>query len=212
MRRLLSVLGTALVVGAVSPVAVGHAAAGATTAHSAAAGCGAWAGQTLSRQARQAVHRTRAAVDEVFEGQVTLPARASARGDLRLRVDVLATWKGTVRPETTVIVDFRPGACRTWTLAHRVHEEYLFFVTRTATGGLAAAGNEPRVVAHTAALVQLLGAATGGTQPPPAAVTFTPTGLSGPRPFLKVAAPGIALLIIGLLGLIVVNRIGRRAL
>jgi len=214
MRRLLSVLGTLLVVGALSPVAAGHAAAAGSTPQSVAARCGAWSGRTLTAADRQAVRRTRTAADEVFEGQVTLPSRAAARHDLQLRVHVLAIWKGTVQPQTRVTVTFRYGPCRTWTLAHRVHEEYLFFLTRTAAGRLVAAGNEPRIVAHTAALVQELGKASSGTTPPPPLppVTFTSTGAVAPRPFLKVAAPGIALLIIGVLGLIVVGRLGRRGL
>lgn len=213
MRRLLSVLGTLLVVGALSPVAAGHAATGRSggSGTSVSARCGAWAGQSLSAQDKQAVRRARASVDEVFEGRVTLPAKGPAKGPLRLRVRVLAAWKGTTQPQTTVTVTFFSGPCRTWTLAHRVPEEYLFFVDGTRSGTLAAAGNAPRVVAHTAALVAVLGPATGGTQPTPRPVTFTPTGAAEPRTFLKVAAPGIALLIIGVLGLIVVAQVGRRA-
>lgn len=212
MRRLLCVLGTLLAVGALSPASVAHAAAPEAKTTSAAARCGAWAGSTLSAKDKQAVRTTRQAVDEVFEGRVNLPSKPPAHGRLRLPVRVLATWKGTVQPQTNVTVEFLSGACRTWTLAHPVHEEYLFFVDRTSTGGLAAAGNAPRVVAHTAVLTEVLGP-TAGTPPPPPPppVTFTSTGAAAPRPFLKAAAPGIALLIIGLLGLIVVGRIGRRA-
>lgn len=212
MRRLLSLLGILLVVGLFSPVGAGHAAGGGSGGNggsSTAARCSAWSGTSLSADSRKAIRSARNAVDDVFEGRVALPSKAPSKGALRLRVHVLATWKGATQPQTTVTVTFRAGPCRTWTLAHPVHEEYVFFANRTPTGGLAAAGSAPRVVAHTAPLIEVLGPATGGTQPTQP-VTFTLTGATPPRPFLKVAAPGIALLIIGLLGLLVVTRLGRR--
>lgn len=217
MRRVLSVLGTLLVLGVLTPVAAGHAAAPQTqpqiqpqTASPATdpARCGAWVG-ALSHADREAVARTKAAVDEVFEGRVTLPAKAPASGPIRLRVLVLATWKGTVAQQTTVMVTYRAGPCRAWTLAHPSHEEYLFFVDRTRAGELFAIGTEPRVVAHTTHLTSVLGPAVT-TPSTPTPVTFTPAGASTLRPFIKVAAPGIALFLIGVLGLLVVGRLGRR--
>lgn len=213
MRRLLPALiliavSTVLGVGAVGPLGI------ASPSYAASAkGCSEFSGQHLSRPVRdQLLHATQH-VDAVFEGSVHLPRHAATNGALKVRVHVLAAWKGDARAGTTVTVLLQPGQCRTWTLAHRSPEDYLFLVSAGHTNGrFTASGTAPRVLAHTPAIEKVLGTPTlsrgeGGSEK----VVFDRVGSTRPRSFARLAAPGAALALIAVLGLLVVGRLARRA-
>jgi hypothetical protein len=67
--------------------------------------------------------------------------------------------------------------------------------------------NNDTVTAH---VVRLLGEGRPTTQPPPEPAKFTPVGAGEPQSFSRLAAPGGALVLIGLLGLLVVRGVSRR--
>jgi hypothetical protein len=175
--------------------------------------CSAFSGQHLPASARHRLDRLTQRVADVFEGSVTLPQHVNPDKPLTLTVHVLAAWKGISAP-TRVKVTLEPGACREWTLAHRSPEDYLFLVSPDArTHRLTAVGDAPRVLAHTAAIEKVLGSTVqgGGSRSGGQKVTFDRVGAASPHSFRRLAAPGAALALVGVLGLLVVGRLARRA-
>ncbi len=71
------------------------------------------------------------------------------------------------------------------------------------TGSVILDGSVTRVVEKT------LGTGTAAPQPPPPSATFTSVEGSGPARFTRMAAPGAAMVVVGLLGMLVVGRLGR---
>jgi hypothetical protein len=208
MRRLLLLLAPALI----ATVLV----VGAPATAAAPSPCGAWSGgaaghEPLSAGAKRHIAAAKRNSDAVFEGQVALPKHARGGRPLHLNVQVVAVWKGDVTAPSRAKVVFQPGKCRDWALANPSPEDYLFFVNRQGDAWVAA-GAAPRVVGHsdglTAALGQPLQQPTHPQQTP---VTFQRADTAAPRSFTKVAAPGAALIILGVFGLLVVRRLGRRA-
>lgn len=138
------------------------------------------------------------------------------------QVTVGRVWKGglsTQRVQVRTEAGAQPGeqqpgprACPDGLGQLEVGEEYLFFVDRRASGWLA----EP--TSRTAPLDdRLLGQVTrllgSGRAPVPAApetAQFTRVANSEPASLTRTAAPGLAMIIVGLLGLAVVRGLGRR--
>ena len=199
MKRLASLLLLALVAG----LFAGTTALVAGAPASYAAG-GADCAKLTAKQAMRAATGSAA----VFEGQVSLPKHVNPDKPLRLTVQVLVAWSQGVTVPSTATVTVAPGACRDWMLAHRSPEDYLFFAQQ-GSGGWQIPGDAPRMVARSSRIVAALGqpVAGGATATP---IAFTDTHAAPPRSLKKVAAPGVALLIIGALGLLVVGRLGRR--
>lgn len=177
-------------------------------------GCSVFSAHRLSQATQGRLKRLTQHVGAVFEGSVRLPAKADAHKPITVTVHVLAAWKGASATSTAKVV-LEPGACRAWTLAHRSPEDYLFLASRDrTTGGFTVSGDAPRVLAHTSAIEKVLGTPLpGGDQSGQreSAVSFRRVGSSVPRSFGRLAAPGAAIAIIGLLGLLVVGRLARRA-
>jgi hypothetical protein len=82
-----------------------------------------------------------------------------------------------------------------------------------------AAGARPQVSQCTGSVVsdqsvrnlveKELGTGVAAPQPPPPTATFTSVETSGPDRFTRMAAPGAAMVVVGLLGMVVVGRLGR---
>ena len=88
---------------------------------------------------------------------------------------------------------------------------YLFFV-RAADANLLAnscGGTAPATSARTQKIVALLGAGTTPIPPTPAEAEFTQVAGADPPSLTRLAAPGAAALLVGLLGLLVFGRLGR---
>jgi hypothetical protein len=143
----------------------------------------------------------------VFTGVVT---SATASGDSFVQaVTVDRVYKGDV---TSVDVRVRTtgGACGLGKLT--ADERYVVLATPDGDSWLAGprSGTAPATDALLARVQALLGPGTApATSSAPQQVTFEQVADTHPRSFLRVAAPGAALVIVGLLGLVVARRWGR---
>jgi hypothetical protein len=88
---------------------------------------------------------------------------------------------------------------------------YLFFVRASGTNLLAngCGGTGPATSAKTQRLVALLGQGSTPIPPTPEKPTFEPVSGADPASLTRLAAPGAAMLVIGLLGLMVFGALGR---
>lgn len=155
------------------------------------------------------------AADAVFVGVVTAVER-SGQGGNRARfthtVQVERVYKGpidrvTVPVRTVATTRKRPGLG-----ALERGGRYVFFV-QISPGLLSAdgcSGTTPATEEQVAKVVELRGQGRPAVPPAPIEAAFTRVADSDPVDFTRSAAPGLALVLIGLLGLIVVRRLGSR--
>ena len=149
----------------------------------------------------------------VFTGtveEITAPGGTAENGFSRTStVRVERVYKGEmITTETVDVVTTRAfGNCNR-ELAQ--DETYVFFVesdegfTATACGGT--------TIASTQLITQverLLGEGREPVPPEPPTATFSPVSADDPTSLTRVAAPGLALVLVGLLGLVVVRRLAR---
>jgi hypothetical protein len=146
--------------------------------------------------------------DAIFTG--TVVSRAVSGNTATFTVDVDRIYKGTVAAaEATVSTDVRARACGLPGLV--AGTAYVFFaqvdgsdLTLDRRGGTATASD-----AYVARVEGLLGAGHAAVPPAPVEATFT-TVADAPADVQRVAAPGAALVIVGLLGLVLVAWRARR--
>jgi hypothetical protein len=154
--------------------------------------------------------------DAVFTGVVTSVHRVGSGPGIAMfanTVQVELVYKGPIEVPAVPVTTHsnsrkRPG------LGPLVQgERYLFFV-RSGAEALSAGGCSGTAVARADQVTRvevLLGEGRPPVPPEQPEATFEQVTDSGPADFTRSAAPGLALVLIGLLGLVVVRRLGRRS-
>lgn len=153
----------------------------------------------------------------VFTGTVTGATReekpAGEPGAYYLQdVAVTRVYRGEVDSEAVQVRTERvPKACSLGEL--EVGTDYVFFVVSSGDPWIAeSAGGTVVSDAEVVAKVErLLGEGEDPVPPAPESAEFTPVETGEPATLTRAAAPGLALVLIGLLGLVVVRGVGRRA-
>jgi hypothetical protein len=176
------------------------------------AGCGVAVG-TLPAEAGTQADAKRASA--VFTGTVTDVARTPRRGAQPVTVtyDVLVdrVYKGGVGTETVQVKSARTSkTCRRLVLAPE--HTYVFFVEAAGSAFTAdtcsgTAGATGRLLAK---VQRMLGDGRLPVPARPEQAVFTRVADAEPATLTRLAAPGVALVIVGLLGLLVVRRVGSR--
>lgn len=173
-------------------------------------------GSSGSSASAQLADRVRRAND-VFTGTVrhvtTAKKSAGQRGATRTYdVDVQRVYKGHVRDTSVqVVADASKRSCRLSALA--TGQDYVFLVTEAGdtltTDGCS--GTDRAGAKLVGEIEQLLGSGRPPVPPAPATARFTPVAHATPTTFPRLAAPGAAAVLVGLLGLVVVRRLARRS-
>jgi hypothetical protein len=153
----------------------------------------------------------------VFSGTVTAVERQE-RTDGQLGAIYLQTvtvdlvYQGKLGTESVQVQTDRSRAeCSLGELA--TGSEYMFFVTGTGTPWVASGVSGTRLSSETvvAQVERLLGEGQPPVEPAPEKAVFTPVDTSEPQTLSRTAAPGAALVLIGLLGLLLVRGLTRRS-
>ena len=153
---------------------------------------------SLDRQTRLA--------DDVFAGSVG--ERAEEGRTVVYTVTVDRVYKGDLATATATVTT--PAGARACGLPDlRTGTDYVFFTAGADLETTRTAGTAPATDARVRRMERLLGEGRPATPPEPPEATFTVVGEQATG-FERVAAPGAALAIVGLLGLLLVAGLGRR--
>jgi hypothetical protein len=150
------------------------------------------------------------AVEEplVFHARVTGAGKATRKGGpVVYPVTVVKALKG-VTGGSNLKVTLNPGVCQKKSLT--TNEDYYFFVQKKGDTILAA-GSLPRVEEYTDKLqAEIAKEFPEVIAPEPQQVSFSEPASPEDQKLVEVAAPGVVLVVVGLLGLIIVMILGRR--
>ncbi|NYI80437.1 hypothetical protein [Nocardioides panzhihuensis] len=150
------------------------------------------------------------AVEEpmVFHARVTGAGKATKKGGpVVYPVTVVKALKG-VTGGSNLKVALNPGVCQKKSLT--AYEDYYFFVQKKGDTILAA-GTQPRVEEYSDKLqAEIAKEFPEVIAPEPQQVSFSEPASPEGQQLVKVAAPGFVLVGVGLLGLLIVQILGRR--
>lgn len=152
----------------------------------------------------------------VFSGEVTAVTKqekpAGEPGAYFLQdVTVTRVYQGEIDTESVQVRSEKvPKACSLGEL--EIGTEYMFFAVSSGDPWIAQSGggtvaSDPEIVEK---VVRLLGEGRPPVPPAPESAEFTPVQSGEPTTLSRAAAPGIALVLIGVLGLVVVRGLSRR--
>ena len=150
--------------------------------------------------------------DVVFRGEVTKarPAhRSGQRATRSYKVTADRVYKSSLVTDQVVVTARTGTRCALSRL--RTGTRYIFFVTEHRSRLLAESGTAEATPRFTRQVVHRLG---NGAQPdvaPPAAAELTRVADATPPPLSRLLAPGAALVLVSLLGLLVLGLRNRRA-
>jgi hypothetical protein len=159
--------------------------------------------QSLAKQVKQA--------DVVFRGVVDKGRPVKGKGDQRVRtykVQADRVYQSSLVTDLVIVTAEVAAACPPPTLARG--KRYIFFVTEDGSRLVSTSATARATQKLTDRVVARLG---DGVQPhpaPPATAEFSRVADAAPPQLLRLLAPGAALLIVSMLGLLVVGRLDRR--
>jgi hypothetical protein len=162
------------------------------------------------------VEESAKAATAIFNGTVSevtkQPRTDGAPGAIYLQtVTVDSVYRGEITTETVQVQTDRNRAdCSLGAL--QVDREYMFFVSGTGQPWIADGTSGTRIQNNKVLteITELLGQGEPPIEPTPETAVFTPVDTSEPQSFSRAAAPGAALVLVGLLGLVVVRGVSRR--
>jgi hypothetical protein len=152
----------------------------------------------------------------VFSGVLTMasgPTNSGKRQTMSYDVKVDRVYKGDITsPRVTVKSDASEAACGLTGMT--ADTRYLFFVRVSEADAAdlfanSCGGTGPAKSARTQKIVALLGPGSTPNPPTPEEATFTPVAGAEPATLTRLAAPGAAMVVVGLLGLMVFGALGR---
>jgi hypothetical protein len=149
----------------------------------------------------------------IFSGTLTMasgPTTSGNRQTMSYDVKVDRAYKGDITsPRVTVKSDAAESSCGLTGMT--ADTRYLFFA-RVSDANLFAnscGGTGPATSALTQRIVALLGPGTTPIPPTPEEATFTQVADAEPYPLTRLVAPGAAMVLVGLLGLMLLGALGR---
>lgn len=156
----------------------------------------------------------------VFAGQVVASVRSDtadgvAGESFAQQVEVGRVYQGDLISDMVEVLSERqPQQCSLGRL--QVGTTYVFFVQGAGSPedpwvAQGAGGTAPETTRLVSQVERLLGPGREPVAPSRETAEFTPVEFAEPVPLTRMAAPGAALMLIGLLGLLVVGRLGRRS-
>jgi hypothetical protein len=167
--------------------------------------------RTLAPCPQPSLHRQIKQADVVFRGVVDKVRPVHGKADHRTRtykVTADRVYRSSLVTDSVVVTADVGTTCPPATLARG--KRYIFFVTEQGSRLVSTASTARATPKLTDAVVAKLGSGVQPHPAPPAKAEFTKVAHAAPPALSRLLAPGAALLVLSLLGLLVVGRMARR--